>query len=165
MTGPAGGPRLAHRFHWYWLVAELALRIGIPGCLGLVDRRAAVRAVRGHGPGRPGLDARPGWWLRLRLLLALEVIVQRAFLQRRDVQDHPAAVGGVVADRHPFSVGQEELDLGYPVRVTELLSLPHLCELPRFLAAGRRLVQVRQFLGELGRLVVLEPHSDALPAE
>src|SRR5690242_1573831 len=134
-------------------MAELAERVGIAGCLGLVDRRAAVRAVRRYNPGRPAPGAWAGGWLRLRLLLALEVIVQRTFLQRRHVQDHPAPVGGVVADGHHLSVGQGGLDLGYPVRVTELLSRSHLRETPRFLATGRRLVQVRQFLSELGRLV------------
>ena len=66
----------------------------------------------------------------------------RAFLQRRDVQDEPAAVRGVVADRHPFSVGQGELDLGYPVRVSQLLRLPYLRDTPRLRAARRWLVQV-----------------------
>ena len=48
----------ANRAHRYRLMAELAQRVAILGGLRLVDRRAAVRAVRRHRPRRAGSGAR-----------------------------------------------------------------------------------------------------------
>jgi hypothetical protein len=150
-----------HRSHWYRLVAELAHRIAIPGCPRLVDWRAAVRAVRWHSPGRPGSSALTSRRLPFRLLLALDVIVQCAFLQRRHVYDDLAPVRGVVANGHPLSDRQGKLDLRYPVRVAELLSPAYLREALRLRTARRRLVQIGQFLAELDRLAVFKSHRNA----
>jgi hypothetical protein len=117
--------------------------------------------VRRPGPGRAGPGGRAGSGLGFLLLLALDVIVQRALVQRRHVYDDPGPVRGVVADGHPFADRQGELDLGYPVRVAKLLSSPDLGEAPRFRTARLRLVQVGQFLAELHRLAVFESHGEA----
>jgi hypothetical protein len=76
------------------------------------------------------------------LLLALNVIVQRALPQRRNVDRDPAQVGGVVANGYPFAGRQRELDLGYPVRVAELLRPAYLREALRFRTACLRLVEI-----------------------
>ena len=86
--------------------------------------------------------------------------MQRALLQGRHVDDDPVPVRGVVANGHPRAVRQGELDLGYPVRVAELLSSPDLREAPRLVTVRRGLVQVGQFLAELHRLAVFESHGD-----
>src|SRR6185437_6692981 len=67
----------------------------------------------------------------------------------------------VVADGHPLADRQGKLDLGDPVRVTELLGLPDLREAPRLWTARGRLVQVGQFLAELNPLAILEIHAKA----
>jgi hypothetical protein len=117
--------------------------------------------VRWHNPEQPGPGALAGRRLPFRFLLALNVIVQRALLQGWHVYDDPAAVRGVIADGHPLADGQGELDLGYPVRVAELLSSSYLREALRLWTAGRRLVQIGQFLAELDCLAVFEPDGKA----
>src|ERR1700739_4689229 len=151
----------AHRAHWYRLAAKPAQRVAILGCFGLVDRRTAVRAVRRHSPGRTDSSALTSRRLPFRLLLVLDVIVQRALLQRRHVNDDLAPVRGVVANGNPLAERQGKLDLGYPVRVAELLRLPYLREAPRLLTAGRWLVKIDQFLAELGPLSIFEFHGKA----
>jgi hypothetical protein len=92
--------------------------------------------------------------------------VQRPELHGRQVEDHPGPVLGVVADGDPLAVRQRDLDLGYPVRVPELLGRPHLGQALRLLAARGRLVEVGQFLAELDRLAVFEAdfHPHLRPA-
>jgi hypothetical protein len=126
----------AHRPYRYRLVAEPAQRAAILGRLHPVDRRAAVRAALRHNPGRTGSGTLPSRRLPFRLLLALNVIVQRALLQRRHVYDDLAPVRGVAADGHPLADRKGKLDLGYPVRVAELLSPSYLREAPRLRTAG-----------------------------
>jgi hypothetical protein len=79
-----------------------------------------------------------------------------ALLQRRHVYDELGPVGGVVAHGDPGAVRQGELDLGYPVRVAELLGSPDLGSPDlghalRLLAPRGRLVKTVQFLAELDR--------------
>src|SRR5579872_565460 len=91
------GPRGRHR---YRLVAELAMRVTLPGGHCLIDRRPAVRAMRRHHPGRASLDAVAGRRLPLRFVLALDVVAQRALAQRRHVDDDPAPVSDLVTNGH-----------------------------------------------------------------
>jgi hypothetical protein len=74
---------------------ELAARVAILGCLRLVDRSTAVRAVSRRNPGRIDPGARASRRLPLRLLLALDVIVQRALLHSGHVNDDLAPVRGI----------------------------------------------------------------------
>jgi hypothetical protein len=82
-------------------------------------------------------------------------------LQGRHVDDELGPVGGVVAHGNPGAVRQRKLDLGYPVRVAELLRSPDLGQPPRLLASRGGLVKVGQLLAELDRLAVLEADLNA----
>lgn len=139
------------------------MRVAVLGCLSLVGRRTAVRAVSRHNPRRTDSGTLASRRLFPRLLLPLDVIVQCALLQRRDVNDHPAPICGIVADRYPLPVEQRKLDLGYPVRVAELLSPAYLREAPCLRTAGRWLVKTGEFLMKLGPLAVSEFHGHAHP--
>jgi hypothetical protein len=164
-TGPGGArssfPLARERADRYRLNAERAPRVGVARGLRLVDRRAAVGAVRRHRPGRARAGPFARGRLPLRTLLALDVIVQRALLQGGHVDDEPGPVGGVVPHGDPRAVGQRELDLGYPARVAELLGSPDLRQPPRFVAARGGLVKIGQFLTELDRLAVFEADFNA----
>src|ERR1700739_4043826 len=125
------------------------MRVAVLGCLSLVGRRTAVRAVCRHNPRRTDSGALASGRLFPRLLPALDVIVHGALLHRREVNDHPAPVRSIVANRHPLPVEQRKLDLGYPVRVAELLSPAYLREAPCLRTAGRWLVKTGEFLMKL----------------
>jgi hypothetical protein len=99
----------------------------------------------------------------MRLLLTLDVVMQRALLQRRYVDDGLAVVGGVVANGQPFPGRQRKLNLWNAVGVAEICA--NLCQSLGLGGAGSRLVKTAEFFGELQRLAACSADvSSAAPS-